>query len=45
LFAGIQEELSRLSDIEDLQEQWRAQLEAQDEVEKLLQQAYDSSDI
>jgi len=42
--AGIQEELSRLSDIEDLQEQWRAQVEAQDEVERLLQ-AYDSSDI
>lgn len=35
-FVDIQRELSRLSDIEELQAEWRAKVEAQDEVEKIL---------
>lgn len=35
-YADIQKELSRLSDIEELQAEWKAKVEAQDEVEKIL---------
>jgi hypothetical protein len=34
--AGIEEQISRLSEIEELEAEWRAQAAAQDEVEKML---------
>lgn len=34
--AGIGEQIERLTELEALQEEWTAQAEAQDEVEKLL---------
>ena len=35
---GIEEQVARMVEVEELQQQWRLQAEAQDEVEKLLRQ-------
>ena len=35
-FAGIEQQITRLAEVESLQEEWALQAEAQDEVERLL---------
>lgn len=35
---GIEEQVARLFEVEELQQQWKLQAEAQDEVERLLRQ-------